>query len=388
MTTASRFRPSPRNGHMICRRPSISTPVLALLGILVAMVPAGCKQHAFEGRSPEKSEPVARPSASQSQPPETGTSADNTAQKTATFVTQASTGMLDLVWAVDTSGSMMEEIDNVKTNLVSLLQGARAYGNLRFALLGSGLGVEDIARAARQALGDQALHVPAWISSHNSLRILIDQLCAPGSESRPLYTNQECMAAAARQSGSLLDFFDEGFSAGDELVPFLRPEASRVFVVVTDDNASRGDEKRFASLLNGSRDKAFFFAFRSFSAAFADASGNCFGAAVGTAYQTLSDDFSGQNFDICAPDWSQHFQTLLRSVQKIANRDFTIAGSGGLEIVSVSVDGKQLAPSAFSQIDRTVILSSDVLTSAGLEVRVVYRDQKPDAPAGTEAPFK
>jgi hypothetical protein len=197
-----------------------------------------------------------------------------------TQMAEASKSPVDIVWIVDGSPSMVDEIaavtDNI-TNFANQISGAGIDHHV--VMLASG----DI--AAGTPLGMDAehyLYVPALVGSNDALQQLID-----------LYPNYSM---------------------------FLRPNSALSFVVVTDDDSflSSDDFKSQMEMLAGK--KFQFHAIASESVNGAPCVGACGvplvcgGFAPGVQYYALADSTGGQKISICTEDWSMVFAPLQAAV--------------------------------------------------------------------------
>ena len=184
-------------------------------------------------------------------------------------------GLADIVWIIDGSPSMLDEIAAVQVNIDSFATDISSAGIDHHVVV---IAAADV--AATTALGGDPAHyrfVPALVNSNNSLQLLLDTY--------PLYAD------------------------------FLRPEGSLHFVVVTDDNAFT-PHGAFHDQMLGLTGRPFLFN----SIASEDAPGGCVGPcgvplvcgafAPGFEYYALSDLTGGQKISICTADWSQVFGPL------------------------------------------------------------------------------
>lgn len=194
-------------------------------------------------------------------------------------------GPVDIVWAIDTSLSMVDEIAAVNANITN------------FATMISGAGIDhhvvmlasnDVA-AGTPLAADPAhyLYTLAGVDSNNALQVMLDLY--------PTYST------------------------------FLRPDAPLHFVVVTDDESFLAGDQ-FRTQMEMVSGKPFIF----HAIASENASGDpalpapCIGAcgipglcsafAAGVQYYALADATGGQKSSICAADWSTVFGPLQEAV--------------------------------------------------------------------------
>lgn len=188
-------------------------------------------------------------------------------------------GPVDIVWAIDTSGSMFDEVAAVNaniTNFASMISGAGIDHHV--VMLAS----NDVA-AGTPLAADPAhyLYTLAGVDSNNALQVMLDLY--------PTYSS------------------------------FLRPNAPLHFVVVTDDESFLAGDQ-FRTQMEMVAGKPFIF----HAIASEDAPGPCVGAcgipfvcgafAPGIQYYALADATGGQKSSICAADWSTVFGPLQDAV--------------------------------------------------------------------------
>jgi hypothetical protein len=186
----------------------------------------------------------------------------------------------DIVWIIDASPSMVDEIATVQQNLSTFAASIASAGVDHHVIMLAPLDV-----AADTPLGmDPAhyLHVVSPVDSHNALQLLLDQY-------------------------------------GD-YAAFLRPEAALHFIVVTDDE-SFVPASDFRTQMQQRAGKPFHF----HSIASEDVNGfGCVGEcglpivcgafAPGREYYALSDATGGEKISICVSDWSAVFGPLQQAV--------------------------------------------------------------------------
>ena len=188
-------------------------------------------------------------------------------------------GPADIVWVIDGSASMLDEIMAVQQNITNFANQISMAGIDHHVVMVANADV-----AAPTPLGADPEHyrfVLANVDSRNSLQVLLDTYS--------LYSD------------------------------FMRPEAPLHFVVVTDDNSFL-QHAQFKDQMEALAGKPFFF----HSIASEDAPGPCIGAcglplvcgafAPGFEYYALSDLTGGQKISICTADWSQVFGPLQEAV--------------------------------------------------------------------------
>jgi hypothetical protein len=190
-------------------------------------------------------------------------------------------GPVDIVWIIDGSGSMLDEIIAVQDNITNFANMISNAGIDHHVIM---LATDNV--AGMTPLGMDAAHylyVPALVDSHNALQLLLDQYSQYSS--------------------------------------FLRPEAPLHFVLVSDDESAL-DAASFQMQMEAAAGKKFTF---HAIASEADANGLpcvgacglpliCGGFAPGVQYYALADATGGQKISICIADWSMVFGPLQEAV--------------------------------------------------------------------------
>jgi hypothetical protein len=212
--------------------------------------------------------------------PSAGTAAPPADCGTFTQMADVKLGPADIVWIIDGSASMIDELAAVQENITAFAGSIGAAGIDHHVVM---LATGDV--AATTPLGSDASHylfVPALVDSHNALQLLIDQYA--------------------------------------QYQPFLRPAAALHFIAVTDDESFLLAEE-FKTQMEKTAGKPFMF----HAIASEDVNGFacvgacglpivCGGFAPGRQYYALADATGGQKISICVNDWSQVFGPLQKAV--------------------------------------------------------------------------
>jgi hypothetical protein len=190
-------------------------------------------------------------------------------------------GPVDIVWIIDGSGSMLDEIIAVQDNITNFANMISSAGIDHHVIM---LATGDVAGTTPLGM-DPAhyLYVPAAVDSHNALQLLLDQYA--------------------------------------QYAPFLRAGAPLHFVLVSDDESAVPAEA-FRTQMEMLAGKTFTF---HAIASEADVNGLpcvgacgipilCGGFAPGLQYYALADATGGQKISICIADWSMVFGPLQDAV--------------------------------------------------------------------------
>jgi hypothetical protein len=188
---------------------------------------------------------------------------------------------VDIVVALDTSGSMAPQVCNVSANLTKFADNVGATTRVA-AVYEMGLALGGLTTllcgvfdplATTQLSMDPAryLHVAREVDSNDALSALIEQF--------PTYGK------------------------------FLRPGSPTHFLVVSDDESRPMQAAPFKMQMEQLLGHPFYF-----HAIVADGQNLCIGAAVGTQYLMLADMTMGQKLSLCEQDWSVLFKKLEEAV--------------------------------------------------------------------------
>lgn len=322
----------------------------------------------------------------------TGPAADAPAgSRSDSFPVQSRKGSLDLVWAIDNSGSMSEEAAIVRANFQSFLQGVSSRADLRLALLsspqrssqgplaGNGFGgftafaTPSDTGVTLPSMGSNFIQIPSsFVGSTNPLAMAAAASCAANLTS--LSTNSgglagrlssgsicgEALVSLGGASGSSLEDPRSVQAVAGTLTSFLRPDAARAYVFVTDDNASGVSEQNFlAAIARGapSAKPATVFGFVGLNQT------SCGIAEVGSSYIALAQQTGGAVFDLCAPDWSANFGRLTENLLSLAQSGYPLPGQAA-SVSQIRVDGRILAPSDYSLQGNMVQVNPNALQNA------------------------
>lgn len=196
---------------------------------------------------------------------------------------------VDIIWAVDSSASMFEEIAAVTNNLNNFATfiGAQSI-DYHVILMGTTLGPPILCL--------DCICIPQPLGGPN---------CTDGPRYR--YIHEQVSSTDA------LELLVEHYPKYKD---FLRPQTTKHFVVVTDDNSAKSADW-FKAELAKLTDPGFAkgFVFHSIVGYGTDTVDGCPTAAeYGEVYVTLSDETGGAKFPICEPNWTPIFTQLAQAV--------------------------------------------------------------------------
>ena len=192
----------------------------------------------------------------------------------------ATGGAVDIIWFIDTSGSMAKETEWVQQNLNDFAAYIGAQ-NLDYRVV---------------LIGASSVCVAPPLGGAN---------CTDG----PNYRHVKQTVASTNGPEKIITTYPKWQD-------FLRAEATKNFVAVTDDNSARSAQwfnTELAKLSNPGFQDGFIF---HSIVAFGDvpAKGCATGAEIGQVYLDLTTQTNGVKFPVCSEDWKPIFDQLARSV--------------------------------------------------------------------------
>lgn len=314
-------------------------------------------------------------------------------EKQETFQLETRSGQLDVVWLIDNSGSMIEEAEQVRRNFVKFLDYPSKI-DMKLALISAkeiGSGTVSNPGFPGGVVSDIGVTLPAdsskghiqldlSVGSTNALAIAAAASC---EESETKIDNIEIFAQLGstykicgqdivvdRTSfANYLESPDIVAQAKGKLRRFFRKNASRAYVIVTDDNANGVTEKNFVDMVKKADPSTpmAVYAFRG------DVSkSGCDVARKGDAYDALATATAGQVFDICDADWSFNFSALAKAVRQMAETSFTLQAEAS-SVISVTLNGKELAKGDYQVEKDTLTVRKDLLESGKGTLVIKYK---------------
>ncbi|HET9235649.1 MAG TPA: hypothetical protein VFO10_00270 [Oligoflexus sp.] len=272
---------------------------------------------------------------------------------------------VDLVIALDSSGSMDEERAAVSVNLNKLIL-ALQKGSLdpRIHLI-----------AGREEDDDEApvtgpvFSFPPDVDA-GKVALIVQEI---GSHDALGHVSQTLSGAYAARYQNV-----KGMVMNPPLA--FRPEAKLEVLVISDDNGINGQGA--ANTMGGNTAKDFD-PMNKWKATVSgvigtptsmQAAGLCQIAAVGQEYITLAAQTGGSILDICSPDWSMIIDRFTKDVLKRSQSILLSREPLNPDKLLVTLGGKVLSQDAwvYDAATRLVTLSAKVAVTAGLELKVNY----------------
>lgn len=255
---------------------------------------------------------------------------------------------VDVVFAIDTSASMGEEIAATQANL-GKLTGALSSGRLD---------------ARIHLMLDRTLILPPEVDPKR-IAFIAQEV---GSENAISRLNQLF-------SGSLNGLYRD--AAGQPLGAPLafRSDAHLELIVISDDDG-QGEGNLAANLDPGIQSKATFNAIVGLPSTVEG--GSCDISGVGVEYLKLAKNSQGSELDICSPDWTGLIARLSTDIIKRSVSFILSQPALNKDSIKVSLDGTLLSPEdwTYEPEQQRVSLSKIDLVKDGSTVKISYQTQK------------
>ena len=278
--------------------------------------------------------------------------------------TQTVQNPIDIVWVIDNSGSMSQEISFVESNFSSFLDSISQLSSVKLGLISEK--VSSTHPYGIRLSTEQQKQIDLWVTDP------IDRnrkLSAQSSNALALIASTACDASLtdnvngvicgrniiddAQNHPSKLPNIESKFRvmrAAGSMNEFFRNDSKKIFVVVSDDSPMGFYTESYVNAMNrrfGTGNHRFFsFSFTQNSVA----SSTCQQGAVGKdvfAYQDLAAYTKGGTYDICDTDgWADNFKNLTDSINGIATQEFETEIQCE-QNVKVTVDGVELGEEQF-----------------------------------------
>lgn len=257
-----------------------------------------------------------------------GEEVNNDGSVSETFKVSSGTALLDMIWVIDNSGSMVEESGHVQKNFNSFLTYLNKGTNFRMLLVSANSGVAGV-----------VLPTSFSSSTHHQVSQFISSSTGPSRLIDVLKGNQ---------------------------VPanFLRTKSKKVIVFVTDDNSTM-KASAFLQDLPYATSEVSVFGFIGLGA-----QSPCQDR-IGTVYKDLAAATGGKSYNICNADWTASFADLQKSSVMAAERTFVLAND--VKVVNeVRIDGVALSANKFSVKNRVVTIADAVVLNTNSTVMINY----------------
>jgi hypothetical protein len=273
---------------------------------------------------------------------------------------------VDVVWIVDTSRSMTQEANEVNQNLERFMTGLGRDRDLQVTLIGRSAKPVQLL-APQVPAGVTFRQLPYYIFSFDALEVTAAGFCPKATTSRD---DKKVCNIKVDKTQKLYE--DENLPSDDirgVLAPYLRENARKVFVVVTDDDAGIFRASEFEAAANAHiKGPWSFYAFRGKKS---QANDNCRVENDGEQYDKLATRTMGQTFSICDADWSKNFDTLKNSISTLTSRAFPLTDLKLKEVKEVRVAGQVIPKEKWTLQGESLTIDPSAL-SPGAQIEVEY----------------
>ena len=268
------------------------------------------------------------------EPPKIETSLDVSTQQPPAVPSQAeyvitaeqTTGNVDIVWVVDESPSMNDDVQRVNNNLAAFEQQVNTFANIKNYLSNEN----------------------QWdVRSTNGPECLLDALDLDANNF-PFPSLSLCRSA----QGKLKNYF--------------RPDSKKIVIFVTDDDSRLSAKKVQDAFNNSAYSDTIFYAFASPGLTECPTQDK-----QGRVYQDLTAKTGGVLFNLCQEDWSTHYDKLTNSIRNLVISEIDTGLGNDIKIIEVTLNGQKLAENKYSYQNGKFTANSGVM-SEGDQLTIKY----------------
>ena len=266
-------------------------------------------------------------------------------------IKEVETGKTDILWVLDNSGSMSNEIDLVSKNMNAFFKKIKSNSDARVGVISS-IGDSGIALTLSDEIREDLVLYNTGVSSTNALNKTLEFLgvAPPG--------NKTLKFLGVAPPGRGLHFGVGKF--------FFRKESSKVLVIVTDDDSRLSSDDflaRLKTVIDIREFKLFGFT--------GTPESKCSISKKGQQYINLADMTSGKIFDICEEDWSQNFDLLADSIIDTIKSKYDVSRVIK-ETISIEIGGKAVSKDKYRFVNKTITFAENLISDSDLEIKIKY----------------
>jgi hypothetical protein len=326
---------------------------------------------------------------------------------------------LDLVWVIDNSGSMEQEVTNVRDNMARFVERvSSANVDLKIIFVTksditkTGFKMPDELAAKGHIQidvvpGDRSVLAAVAAGSCPSNTTVLNFLKPDGKvasfgEKVDSCTVKICGKPVSLPACNYSDFANglQMIRGADDALPWpkiflqtqpitelagkiyqqFRPESRKVFVIVSDDDSTVVHEENFVSLIASSIGKRLPQVF-SFSARTSEsirvASSECVIENYGRSFERLSSSLGGASYSICDTNWSASFDALTTQLTEKAINDslYSLTRNNTRSIFNATIDGKAVDVKALSIVGGNLLRVDSAFAEANAGKQLVIQYQ-------------
>ena len=279
---------------------------------------------------------------------------------------------VDLVWVIDNSGSMTDNIAQVRKNFDAFMASLSASADVKVILLSQSTGTLGLKLPASAKGGSQ---IEVSVGSWDPASIAAAASCPADA----LITGVKALICGVDLSKSGVK--PTNYTTGQEekvrgkVLSQFREGAARSYIFVTDDDSISFKGENFVAALKVTSPKTLpkVYSFRGIQA---KGAGSCQVSNVGTQYEIMEKATGGKSFDICSDDWSSSFSQLADSIVTNLGAEVLLKGVFEVSTVKVFLDGVELPASEFVLTGAKLALKTQPDLTKTHEIKVTYTAPK------------
>lgn len=321
-------------------------------------------------------EPTVAPTSAPTQPPvvplptPVATEAPVGAVYTESFDLDKKKKPVDMVWVIDNSSSMDNNVAEVRKNFEAFIDSIENKADLKLALV-SEKGTSDAKMSlSAKALSAGHIQVSAYVGSYTPMMVAAAASCQKNLTSISDYGGGTVCGLEVNNTDWAVDVIDDAGvnKAAGTLANFYRNDAEKVFVFVTDDDAHGFGATEFTHAMKQARGVD---SFRAYSFGCNDTQGSCDGN-VGEQYRLLAQN-RGAIFDI-RNSWAQNFGLLTAEIYRLGTSEYKLGKKDVIQILEVKLGNTVLLPSDYELIEKSRLsINSSVVSDLNAKLTVTYQ---------------
>ncbi|MGE0172136.1 MAG: hypothetical protein AB7T49_05095 [Oligoflexales bacterium] len=347
-----------------------------LIILIVPLVFGACTSEKFSGGAGVFGGESKSSSSNDSEKNDEGAVASGTDHLTKDFEVGGASSGTDIVWIIDNSGSMGEEVAAVEKNFAQFLANVKTIVDTKVAFITCKLALEADDYCLTEAnlnAGPETMFIDSTVGSTDALAIGATAICPPETSMFP----PDVALGMEKICDIPVTDLDEDINYNllkGRLKDFFRQGSRPVVVVVSDDTVEGFMGTSFQSVM----DKKFgllgwqFYGFVGLPTSVVGP--NCQVEAVSPDYQALATNTKGALFDLCAADWAGNFKALSEGIIYGATKLYVIADSKKIKVIDVLHNGKSVPKERYEVADNKVMLADDFAVTKGDKIQIIYDD--------------
>lgn len=277
------------------------------------------------------------------------------------FMSQTALKEVDIIWVIDNSRSMTEEASHVRNNFEKFIKQLESQVDIKTALISTTRKSSyetQVSLPASAKLNGNNLEIDYFVDSYNATLLAVAASCRT-TDVTGICATLRSNSRYSRVMGSLNSF--------------LRPNSNKVFIFVTDDDATPNTragiqidqypnaEPQYIENITLVENSHYisYNTFMSRMETLLDSPYRVFGFVAtkskdnssceitreSKTYKTLISQRNGTAYDICQSDWTSYFNQLVEKIYLYAQTDYVINKVSNTDfkgIVSVKLNGTVL----------------------------------------------